>query len=73
MIGLLLLNTFAASPTKGLQPWIYELHHYEVSSTFPNERWPLPHWRKRLGDELELLLADSLGVGQEAARYAFRT
>ncbi|MGY3371947.1 hypothetical protein ACVWZL_009072 [Bradyrhizobium sp. GM2.4] len=73
MIGLLLLNTFAASPTKGLQALDLRTSPPLVSSTFPSERWPLPHWRKRLGDELELLLADSLGVGQETARYAFRT
>ena len=30
--------------------------------TFPHERSDLSHWRKRLGDKLELLLAESLRV-----------
>src|SRR6185369_1692029 len=30
--------------------------------TFPHERSDLSHWRKRLGDRLELLLAESLRV-----------
>ena len=29
---------------------------------FPHERSDLSHWRKRLGDKLELLLAESLRV-----------
>ena len=34
--------------------------------TFPHERSDLSHWRKRLGDKLELLLAESLRVAHEA-------
>ncbi|MFK4581297.1 hypothetical protein ABIF83_004744 [Bradyrhizobium ottawaense] len=33
---------------------------------FPHERSDLSHWRKRLGDKLELLLAESLRVEHEA-------
>lgn len=33
---------------------------------FPHERLDLSHWRKRLGDKLELLLAESLRVAHEA-------
>ena len=33
---------------------------------FPHERSDLSHWRKRLGDKLELLLAESLRVAHEA-------
>ena len=38
---------------------------------FPHERSDLSHWRKRLGDKLELLLAESLRVAHEAG--ALRT
>lgn len=33
---------------------------------FPHERSDLSHWRKRLGDKLELLLVESLWVAHEA-------
>src|SRR5213596_3913154 len=36
------------------------------SSTPSHERSDLSHWRKRLGDRLELLLAESLRVAHEA-------
>jgi IS5 family transposase len=38
---------------------------------FPHERSDLSHWRKRLGDKLELLLAESLRVAH--ASGALRT
>ena len=38
---------------------------------FPHERSDLSHWRKRLGDKLELLLAESLRVAHETG--ALRT
>jgi transposase, IS5 family len=38
---------------------------------FPYERSDLSHWRKRLGDKLELLLAESLRVAHAAG--ALRT
>ena len=38
---------------------------------FPHERSDLSHWRKRLGEKLELLLAESLRVAHEAG--ALRT
>lgn len=34
--------------------------------SFPHERSDLSHWRKRLGDKLELLLVESLRVAHEA-------
>jgi hypothetical protein len=40
---------------------------------FPHERSDLSHWRKRLGDKLELLLAESLRLRTRPARYAART
>jgi transposase, IS5 family len=36
------------------------------SQGFPNERSDLSHWRKRLGDKLELLLAESLRVAHKS-------
>lgn len=33
---------------------------------FPHERSDLSHWRRRLGDRLELLLAESLRMAHEA-------
>jgi hypothetical protein len=33
---------------------------------FPHKRSALSHWRKRLGEKLELLLAESLRVAHEA-------
>ena len=39
--------------------------------SFPHERSDLSDWRKRLGDRLELLLAESLRVAHEAG--ALRT
>ena len=39
--------------------------------TFPHERSDLSHWRKRLGDRLELLLTESLRVAHESG--ALRT
>ena len=41
------------------------------STSFPHERSDLSHWRKRLGDKLELLLAESLRVAH--ASGALRT
>jgi hypothetical protein len=33
-----------------------------ISSTSPGKSFSISHWRKRLGDKLELLLAESLRV-----------
>ena len=38
---------------------------------FPHERSDLSHWRKRLGNKLELLLAESLRVAHQSG--ALRT
>ena len=40
---------------------------------FPHERSDLTHWRKRLGDKLDRLLAESLRVAHERVRCATRT
>src|SRR3990167_8357717 len=45
----------------------YEFFQHE----FPHERSDLSHWRKRLGDKLDLLLAESLRVAHQSG--ALRT
>ena len=70
MIGLLLLErgcpmkgcASAGSTTRDFQFFTGEEF---FQHTFPHERSDLSHWRKRLGDKLELLLA-SLRVAHEA-------
>ena len=39
---------------------------------FPHERSDLSHWRKRFGDKVELLLAESLRVAHTSGRCAGR-
>src|SRR5437764_7664355 len=51
----------------GPRPVFPVLHRRIVfRHAFPHERSDLSHWRKRLGDRLELLLAESLRVAHEA-------
>jgi transposase, IS5 family len=48
--------------------WVYDPYFQYFTGEeffqheFPHERSDLSHWRKRLGDKLELLLAESLRV-----------
>ena len=42
------------------------LQHKFFQHAFPHERSDLSHWRKWLGDKLEMLLAESLRVAHEA-------
>ena len=57
--------------------WVYDPYFqhftgFEVfQHDFPHERSDLSHWRKRLGDKLKLVLAESLRVAHEAG--ALRT
>src|SRR5258705_12908921 len=50
----------------GLRPILPVLHRRGVLPACAHERSDLSHWRKRLGDKLELLLAESLRVAHEA-------
>lgn len=50
----------------GLRPVFPVLHEDFFQHAFPHERSDLSHWRKRIGDKLELLLAESLRVAHEA-------
>ena len=57
--------------------WVYDpyFQHFTGKTffqhTFPHERSDLSHWRKRLGDKLDLLLAESLRVAHDSG--ALRT
>ena len=73
VIGLLLLkHIFALSDEQVCERWVYD-PYFQYSLTgaeffqhvFPHERSDLSHWRNRLGDELELLLAESLRIAHE--------
>lgn len=69
MIGLLLLkHIFKLSDEQVCERWVYDPYFQYFTGeeffqhAFPHERSGLSHWRKRLGDKLELLLAESLRV-----------
>jgi IS5 family transposase len=73
VIGLLLLkHMFALSDEEVCERWVYDPYFQYFTGeeffqhAFPHERSDLSHWRKRLGDKLELLLAESLRVAHEA-------
>src|SRR6202521_5465266 len=68
-IGLLLLkHMFGLSDEGVCERWVYDPYFQHFTGeeffqhAFPHERSDLSHWRKRLGDRLELLLAESLRV-----------
>lgn len=73
MIGLLLLKRiYGLSDEEVCERWVrgpyfqYFTGEEFFQHAFPHERSDLSHWRKRLGDKLELLLAESLRVTHEA-------
>ncbi len=73
VIGLLLLkHMFALSDEQVCERWIYDPYFQHFTGeeffqhVFPHERSDLTHWRQRLGDKLDLLLAESLRVAHEA-------
>src|SRR5215472_13032018 len=78
VIGLLLLKHIYGLSDEGVcERWVYDAYFQYFTGeeffqhSFPHERSDLSHWRKRLGDKLELLLAESLRVAHEAG--ALRT
>ena len=78
VVGLLLLkHIFALSDEEVCDRWVYDPYFQYFTGeeffqhSFPHERSDLSHWRQRLGDKLELLLAESLRVAHEAG--ALRT
>jgi IS5 family transposase len=69
MIGILLLKQIYGLSDEGVwERWVHDPYfQYFTGETFfqhaiPHERSGLSHWRSRLGDRLELLLAESLRV-----------
>ena len=78
MIGLLLLKHIYGLSDEGVcERWVHDPYFQYFTGEeffqheFPHERSDLSHWRKRLGDKLELLLAESLRVAH--ASGALRT
>ena len=73
MIGLLLLkHIYALSDEDVCERWVENPYFQFFTGeeffqhTFPHERSGLSHWRKRLGDKLGLLLAESLRVAHSS-------
>lgn len=78
VIGLLLLkHIHGLSDEAVCERWVCDPYFQYFTGeeffqhAFPHERSDLSHWRKRLGDKLELLLAESLRVAH--ATGALRT
>ena len=78
VIGLLLLKHIYGLSDEGVcERWVYDPYFQQFTGEeffqheFPHERSDLSHWRKRLGEKLELLLAESLRVAH--ASGALRT
>jgi IS5 family transposase len=79
-IGLLLLKqTYGLSDEGVCERWVYDPYFQFFTGAeflqheFPHERSDLSHWRKRLGDKLELLLAESLRVAHASGPCGART
>src|SRR2546423_8129859 len=73
VIGLLLLKHIYGLSDEGVcERWGHDPYFQYFTGeeffqhVFPHERSDLSHWRKRLGDKLELLLAESLRVAHGA-------
>lgn len=73
MIGLLLLKQiYGLSDEAICERWVNDpyFQHFTGESFFqhalPHERSGLSHWRKRLGERLEILLAESLRVAHDS-------
>ncbi|MCG2673465.1 transposase, partial [Bradyrhizobium sp. GCM10023182] len=64
MIGLLLKHICGPSDEGVCERWVHDPYFQYFTSeeffqhVFPHERSDLSHWRKRLGDKLELLLVE---------------
>ena len=81
VVGLLLLkHIYGLSDEAVCDRWVHDPYFQHFTGEeffqheFPHERSDLSHWRKRLGDKLELLLAESLSVkGRPQHRRAAHT
>jgi transposase, IS5 family len=73
VLGLLLLKHIYGLSDEGVcERWVHDPYFQYFTGeeffqhAFPHERSDLSHWRTRLGDKLELLLAESLRVAHES-------
>jgi len=73
MVGLLILkHMFALSDQGVCERWVYDPYFQYFTGeeffqhAFPHERSGLAHWRSQIGDKLELLLQESLRVGNDS-------
>jgi len=73
VVGLLLLkHIYGLSDEAVCERWVHDPYFQYFTGeeffqhAFPHERSDLSHWRTRLGDKLELLLAESLRVAHES-------
>ena len=73
MVGMFLLKaTYGLSDEQVWERWVHDPYfQYFTGEEFfqhhlPHERSGLSHWRKRLGDKLDILLAETLRVAHEA-------
>ena len=78
VIGLLLLKHIYGLSDEGVcERWVHDPYFQYFTGEeffqheFPHERSDLSHWRKRLGDKLQMLLAESLRVAHDSG--ALRT
>ena len=78
VIGLLLLKHIYGLSDEGVcERWVHDPYFQYFTGgeffqhEFPHERSDVSHWRKRLGNKLELLLAESLRVAHQSG--ALRT
>ena len=72
VVGLLLLKHIYGLSDEGVcERWVHDpyFQHFTGETffqhAFPHERSDLSHWRKRFGDRLEFLLAESLRVAHD--------
>ena len=69
---MLLKHIYGLSDEGVCERWVHDPYFQFFTGeeffrhAFPHERSDLSHWRKRLGDKLELLLAESLRVAHKA-------
>jgi IS5 family transposase len=73
MIGMLMLkHTYGLSDEQVGERWVHDPYfQYFTGEEFfqhalPHERSGLSHWRKRIGDRLDILLAETLRVAHDA-------
>jgi IS5 family transposase len=73
MIGMFLLkHTYGLSDEQVWDRWVHDPYfQYFTGEEFfqhelPHERSGMSHWRKRIGDKLDILLAESLRIAHDA-------